>query len=185
MAKPLLTIVTGNEFKFQQLAHSLQEYFDCGQGIFKTYEIQGTGEEILNDKMKRAYEYFKTPILVDDTSLHLEELDGFPGPYIRDFLRHLSPYKMGKKFKGSRVTVVSKIGLMKDSNTIVIGEGVVEGIVSDPKVKDPGIREFDVFFQPDGLDRPLIEFSPEETLKYSHRGNALRDLISKLEMKNN
>lgn len=87
--KEKLIIVTGNELKFRQLAYSLSEFFDCTQGIFKTYEIQGTPEEILEDKMKRAYEYFNAPILVDDTSVHFEVLNGFPGSYIRDFLRCL------------------------------------------------------------------------------------------------
>lgn len=178
--KEKLTIVTGNELKFRQLAHSLSEHFDCEQGIFKTYEIQGVGEEILQDKMTRAYEYFKKPILVDDTSLHFEELGGFPGSYIRDFLRLLPSYQMGKKFKGSRVKVISRLGLMKNPEMIIIGQGVVEGVVVDPKVKDPGFREFDNFIQPDGLDRPLIDFSPEDTMQYSHRGNAVKDLLNKL-----
>jgi inosine triphosphate pyrophosphatase len=180
MIKPTLTIVTGNELKFAQLAHSFDEYFDCKQGIFKTYEIQGKDEDILKDKMVRAHEYFHTPILVEDTSVQFEELNGFPGPYIRDFLRCMSAYDMGKKFKGSRMKVISRLGFMKDGGLSIIGEGSAEGLVVDPKIKDPGIREFDVFFQPDGLDRPLIEFNMEDTLKYSHRGNAVDNLLEKL-----
>ena len=181
--KEKLIIVTGNELKFKQLAYSLDNYFDCEQGIFATYEIQGTGEEILKDKMSRAYQYFKVPILVDDTSVHFEELNGFPGPYIRDFLKFLPSYEMGKKFKGSKVRVISRLGLMKNNDQIIISEGVVEGIVVDPKVENPGFREFDNFFQPDGLDRPLIEFSPEDTMQFSHRGNAVKNLLEKLKTK--
>jgi inosine/xanthosine triphosphate pyrophosphatase family protein len=178
--KEKLTIVTGNPLKFQQLAHSLGEYFDCEQGVFDTYEIQGIEEEIVMDKLARAYDYFKTPVLVDDTSLHLDELNGFPGSYIRDFLRYLPSYDMGKKFKGTRFKLVSRLGLMKDKDTVIMGIGSIEGMVVDPKVKEPGIRVFDNFIQPDGFDRPLIEFTPEETMEFSHRGNAVRDLIIKL-----
>lgn len=178
--KEKLIIVTGNELKFRQLAHVLNEFFDCTQGVFKTYEIQGTPKEILEDKMRRAYEHFNAPILVDDTSVHFDDLNGFPGSYIRDFLCCLPSYEMGKKFKGSKMKVASRLGFMKNPQEIIIGEGIVEGVAVDPKVQDPGIREFENFFQPDGLSTPLIEFTPEETLQYSHRGKAVKDLLKKL-----
>ncbi len=177
---PKLTIVTGNELKFIQIAHALREYFNCEKGIFETYEIQGTPEEILHDKLLRAYDYFKTPVLVDDTSLHLDSLNGFPGSYIRDFLQCMRPYEMGKKFAGTRMKVISRIGLMKSPEDFILGEGVVEGVVSDPKDRDPGLREFELFFQPDGLDRPMIDFEPTEVLSFSHRGKALQNLVEKL-----
>lgn len=181
--KPKLTIVTGNELKFLQIAHALSEYFDCEQGIFKTYEIQGTPEEILQDKLIRSYEHFQAPVLVDDTSLHFDYLNGFPGSYIRDFLQCVKPYDMGKKFVGTRMKVVARLGIALTADDLLISEGVVHGIVVDPQIIDPGVREFDVFFQPDGLDQPLINFSPTDVLQYSHRGLALKNLLALLKEK--
>lgn len=181
--KEKLIIVTGNPLKFEQIDHVLSEYFDCEQKSFATYEIQGTPEEILLDKLNRAYAHFQTPVLVEDTSLHIETLGGFPGPYIRDFLKCIHSYDMGKKFVGSRMSVVSRFGIRFDTDTVIIVAGKVEGLVADPTVKEPGTREFDTFFQPDGLDRPLIEFSPTDVLPFSHRGLALRTLVSSLKEK--
>jgi len=178
--KPKLIIVTGNPLKFRELSAALGEFFDCEQRVLPGYEIQGTPEEILKHKLERAFEAFKQPVLVDDTSVHFEELNGFPGPYIRDFLRAIPSYEMGKKFKGGRISIACRLAIMKNPDDIVIGEGIIHGDVVDPKIIDPGVREFDVFVQVDGTDRPMLEYSPEEKNKFSHRGNAMRDLISKL-----
>ncbi len=175
--KEKLIIVTGNPLKFQQMAHVLGEYFECEQGVFKTYEIQGTPEEILTDKLVRAYAHFQSAVLVEDTSLHFDFLNGFPGSYIRDFLACMRPYEMGKKFVGTRMQVISRLGLIREGDIPLLVEGVCSGVVADPTVTEPGIREFDTFFQPDGLNKPLIEFSPTEVLPFSHRGKALTELV--------
>lgn len=175
--KEKLIIVTGNPLKYEQMSHILSEYFDCEQRTFTTYEIQGTPVEILTDKLARAYEYFQMPVLVEDTSLHFDFLNGFPGPYVKDFLGCMRPYDMGKKFMGTRMQVISRLGLMRGKDAPLLVEGVCSGVVADPTVVEPGIREFDTFFQPDGLDRPLIEFSPTDVLQFSHRGKALLELV--------
>lgn len=178
--KPKLTIVTGNPLKFRELSTELSNFFDCEQGSIDGFEIQGQPEEILQYKLTQAFKKFNQPVLVDDTSVHFEELNGFPGPYMRDFLNAFSSYEMGKKFKGGRISVVCRLGIMKNTNDVIIGEGIIHGLVVDPKPVDPGVREFDLFIQVDGTDKPMIEFTPEEKNKFSHRGNAMRDLLKKL-----
>lgn len=182
--KPKLIIVTGNPLKFGELFSELSEIFDCEQGEAGSFEIQGTPEEILRHKLQQAFLKFRQPVLVDDTSLHFDELNGFPGPYIRDFLKSFSSYEMGKRFKGGRVSVVSRIGIMKNPDDIIIAEGRVEGKVIDPENKNPGIREFELFVQLDGMDRPMIDFPPEEKNTFSHRGKAMKNLLEILNKEN-
>ncbi len=180
--KSKLIIVTGNPLKFRELSAALGEFFDCEQRVLEdNYEIQGAPEEILQHKLLRAYETFKQPVLVDDTSLHFEILGGFPGPYIRDFFRALKPWQMGERFAGSRIEAVCRLGICKGENNITIGEGRVQGVVVKPETKDDNAREFDLFFLPDGVEKVMLEYSPEEKNAFSHRGNAIRDLISKLQ----
>jgi inosine/xanthosine triphosphate pyrophosphatase family protein len=81
------------------------------------------------------------------------------------------------------MSIASRLGLMKDINTSIIVLGIVEGVIVDPIVKEPGIREFETFFQPDGLDKPLIAFSPTDVLPFSHRGKALAELVRALKEK--
>ncbi len=181
--KPKLAIVTGNPLKFRELSIALSEFFDCEQRQIDGYEIQGTPEEIITHKLKKAFTEFKEPVLVDDTSVHFETLNGFPGPYIRDFFKAFTPFAMGEKFAGSRIEVVCRLGLMQGPDDIVIATGKITGDVIQPKVLNDNGREFDLFIQIDGTDRPMIEFSAEEKNKYSHRGNAIRDLVQKLKEK--
>lgn len=179
--KPKLVIVTGNPLKFRELEIKLRDFFDCEQKTMEEYhEIQGEPENILRQKLTYAYQKFKEPVLVDDTSVHFDALHGFPGPYIRDFFTAFKPFEMGEKFAGSRIEIVCRLGLMKDSQNVIIGEGRITGDVVMPKIENDNGREFDLFVQIDGTDRPMIEFDPKEKNKHSHRGRALEHLLSQI-----
>lgn len=179
--KPKLAIVTGNMLKFRELSIALGEFFECEQKQLVGYhEIQGTPEEILKHKLEAAYVQFKEPVLADDTSLHFAALNGFPGPYIKDFFSVMKPWEMGEKFAGTRIQVACRLGICFAPGDIIFGTGIIEGDVIKPASHDDKGTEFDLFIQINGTDKPMIEFTPEEKNKYSHRGMALKDLLVKL-----
>jgi non-canonical purine NTP pyrophosphatase (RdgB/HAM1 family) len=179
--KPKLAIVTGNALKFRELSIALNDFFECEQKQLSDYhEIQGSPEEILKHKLEAAYAEFQEPVLTDDTSLHFAALNGFPGPYIRDFFRVMKPWEMGEKFAGTRIEVACRLGVCFTPGDFVFGTGIISGDVVFPKSRDDRGTEFDLFVKIDGTDRPMIEFTPEEKNKYSHRGLALKDLLDKL-----
>ncbi len=179
--KPKLVIVTGNPLKFREISLKLSEFFDCEQKTLDGYfEIQGTSEEIIRHKLEEAYRRFQEPVLVDDTSLHFAALGGFPGPYIRYFFAAMKPWEMGEKFEGTGIKIVCHLGLCRAPGDILFGEGSVEGTVIKPATHDDKGTEFDLFAQLEGTDKPMIEFTPEEKNRFSHRGRALDDLLGKL-----
>ncbi|KAJ5297541.1 hypothetical protein N7508_007790 [Penicillium antarcticum] len=45
-------------------------------------EIQGTLEEIAADKCRRAAEIVNGPVLVEDSALEFNAMNGLPGPYV-------------------------------------------------------------------------------------------------------
>ncbi len=182
--KPKLLIVTGNAMKFTELSSKLGEFFDCEQKVWNEPEIQGDPEEIIKHKLLRAYEIFKQPVLVDDTSVHFEALNGFPGPYAKDFWKCFTPYQAGVKFAGTRIKIVNHIGLCLEGGKMILTLGVVEGNIVAPKDNDHKGREFDIFMQVDGTNKPMIEFSPEEKNKFSHRGLAMKNLLEILNKEN-
>lgn len=182
--KPKLLIVTDNALKFKELSTGLEEFFNCEQKVLDEPEIQGSPEEIIKHKLISVHKVFGEMILVDDVSLHLDELNGFPGPYIKDFLRCFTPYETGVKFFGSKVKAVCWLGLLHGEGKIIIAQGVVNGKIVKPKGKDHKDRHFDLFFQADGTDRPMIEYSADEKNKFSHRGKAMKNLLKLLKEKN-
>jgi len=178
--KPKLFIVTGSDFKFKELSLKLSEFFDCEQKDWNEPEIQGDPEEIIKHKLKTAYEIFKRPVLVDDVSVHVGELNGFPGPYMKDFFKCFTPEEMGKKFAGTRISATCRLGLCRGEGDIVITEGTFHGKIIPPKNNEHLGRYFELFVQLDGTDKPMLEYSIEEKNEFSHRGKAMRKLLEML-----
>ena len=182
--KPKLFIVTGSPMKFRELSIRLNEFFDCEQRDWNEPEIQGTSEEIIKHKVARAYEIFKHPVLVDDVAVYFDELNGFPGPYMKSFIECMPVQEMGVKFAGTKVKAVCLLGLALSEEKIIIAEGIINGIVVKPKNKEHNGTYFDLFFQVDGTDKPMIEFTPEEKNEFSHRGLAMKNLLEILKKEN-
>ena len=179
--KPKLFIVTGSSFKFQDLAAKLSEYFDCEKREWHEHEIQGDPEEIIRHKLKRAYEIFKHPVLVDDVSVAIEALNGFPGPYMKDFWKHFTPQEMGVKFTGSGVSATCRLGLCRGEDDIVIAEGTHHGKIITPTHNNHKGREFELFVQLDGMDKVMLDMTEEERKNLTHRGKAMKNLLEILE----
>src|SRR3989338_653812 len=181
--KPKLLIVTGSAFKFQDLSLKLGEFFDCEQKIWSGHEIQGEPDEIIRHKLKTIYEIFKQPVLVDDVEVNIEELNGFPGPYMKDFWKCFNPYEMGNKFAGSRISATCRLGLCRQEGEAIISKGTFHGKIITPKDNKHKGREFELFVQLDGTDKPMIEYSVKEQNEFSHRGRAMKNLLEILKNK--
>ena len=179
--KPKLLVVTGSPFKFQDLSAKLSEFFDCEQRDWNQPEIQGDPEEIIKHKLEKAYSLFKQPVLVDDVSVDMEALNGFPGPYMKDFWKCFNPEEMGKKFAGSRINATCRLGLCRGVGDIVIAKGTFHGKIVAPKHNSHKGRWFELFVQLDGTDKVMLEYTTEEKNTFSHRGKAMKNLLDILE----
>jgi non-canonical purine NTP pyrophosphatase (RdgB/HAM1 family) len=179
--KPKLAIVTSNPLKFTELALALRDHFDCEQKEFEgLYEIQGTPEEILQHKMREAYVRAGMPVLVDDVSLHLEALNGFPGSYIKDFSKAIPPAEMGKRYAGTRVEVFCRIGLVLSDEKQIVAVGSFRGDIVEPH---PGVEHpwnFDICVRVDGTDKVMDDYTSAEKNTFSHRGLAIKNLLEQL-----
>src|SRR3989344_138251 len=182
--KPKLFIVTGSPFKFGDLSAKLGEFFDCEQKVWDEHEIQGSPDEIIRHKLKRAYEIFKHPVLVDDVSVDMEALGGFPGPYMKDFWKHMTPYEMGNKFAGTKISSTCRLGLCRGEDDMIIAEGTFHGTIIAPKDNNHKGRDFALFVKLDDMDKVMLEYKPEEFYEFSHRGRAMKKLLEILEAEN-
>jgi inosine triphosphate pyrophosphatase len=79
--------ITGNQQKTDYLSRQLG--VDLEHRSIDLLEIQSTDlHEIVDHKLKQAYELCQRPVLVEDVSLAFNALGDLPGPYIKWFIEH-------------------------------------------------------------------------------------------------
>lgn len=85
--------ITGNSNKlkeFTQIIGDVENYeFICKK--IDLPEFQGEPEEIARQKCLTALNIVNAPVLVEDSSLCFNALNGLPGPYIKWFVEKLEP----------------------------------------------------------------------------------------------
>ncbi|KAF2238576.1 non-canonical purine NTP pyrophosphatase, rdgB/HAM1 family, partial [Viridothelium virens] len=100
MAPRTLNFITGNKSKLAEVKAILGESVDIQSRSIDLPEIQGTIEEISQDKCRRAADAIDGPVLVEDTCLCFDALQELPGPYIKWFLQALGPHDLHKLLAG-------------------------------------------------------------------------------------
>jgi len=140
-------------------------------------------EEVVSHKAAAAFERVGSPVLVEDTSLELAGMGGFPGPLVRWLLASVGPAgicRVAASFGDPRATVRC-LACASDGAREVLGLGVVRGVIAEaPR----GVRGFgwDTAFVPDGCGGRTygeMEETEKNTLSHRHRALvALRDALS-------
>ncbi len=176
-----LLFVTGNQNKLEEARKII------GNGLASAkidlQEIQGTAEEIVQEKARTAFEILKKPLFVEDTGLVFEALGELPGPYIKSFLKNVDLLRL------HNIALLDGVGRARaecyvayaDSGGINIFKGVCNGKIVLPK----GSTDFgwDPIFQPDGFTDTFATMGDAKN-KISHRGKAFAKLIDFLKDKN-
>lgn len=151
-------------------------------------EIQGNVEEIISAKIEAARKLSTSfPILVDDTALEIEALNGWPGPYVKEFLESFKPdgiVKLVTKIDptNTKAKAICSLGYLESAEADpIFGYGYVEG---ELKLRPDGQYSgfgFDPVFFPGIGDKSFNDLSLEEKGNMSHRAGALLDLCKKLQ----
>jgi non-canonical purine NTP pyrophosphatase (RdgB/HAM1 family) len=135
-------------------------------------------EEVVRRKAATAHRRLGVPVLVEDTSLELAGLEGFPGPLVRWMLASVGPAgicRIAHSFDDPRATVRC-VACASDGNEEVIGHGLVHGSIA-PRVR--GRRGFgwdSTFIPDDGDGRTYAEMEEAEKNTISHRRRAFEAL---------
>lgn len=172
MKRRELHFVTTNANKLRELSAMLRQ--PLRQTSLDIAEIQTTDlEELVEYKLRKAYESIKQPVIVEDTSLYFEAWNGLPGPLVKWFVEHLGPRGMAKAlsgFENHRARAVCCLGYTPDGNARYFFKGEVRGRIVSPR----GSFEFgwDPIFQPDGAAQTFGEMNSAEKQKLSMRGRA-------------
>lgn len=146
-------------------------------------EIQSLDlEEVVRRKAAAAHRRLGMPVLVEDTSLELAALGGFPGPLVRWLLASVGPQGICRIVLGfGDVRATARcIACASDGAAEEIGIGVVGGTISATPRGGRGFG-WDCTFVPDeGDGRTFAEMEPAEKNAISHRRRAfeaLRDAL--------
>ncbi|MFA6955339.1 MAG: non-canonical purine NTP pyrophosphatase [Thermoanaerobaculia bacterium] len=137
-------------------------------------EIQAaTLEEIVHAKLERARESVAGPLLVEDVSLGLGALGGFPGPYVRWLLESAGGAGLAAIARSltDRSAIARCALACWDGRTVSLFVGETAGeILLEPR----GSSGFgwDAWFLPRGASHTYAEMPGEEKDRISHRSRA-------------
>uniref|UniRef100_A0A1I7YA36 Inosine triphosphate pyrophosphatase n=1 Tax=Steinernema glaseri TaxID=37863 RepID=A0A1I7YA36_9BILA len=174
-----LRFVTGNANKLREVKAILNGGKITVESVdVDLPEYQGTPDEIARRKCLDAVDHVKGAVLVEDTALCFNAYGGLPGPYVKWFLKNLTPEGLPRMLAGFE----DKTGYALCTFAYCEGPGKeVQLFVGrcDGKIVEPrGENKFgwDSCFQPDGFEQTYAEMDGEVKNKISHRGRALQAL---------
>lgn len=143
--------ITGNQNKADYLAASLG--FALEHEKINLDEIQSADpREVIEHKVKQAYEIIKRPVLVEDTSLGFAALGGLPGPFVKFFIEAENGLEnMCRMLDGfnDRGALASATYGYYDGITIRFFTGQLGGFIVDHP-KGSGGYGWDKIFAPEG-----------------------------------
>lgn len=167
-----LYFVTGNAGKFSE-AHSLIP--DLRQLDIDLPEIQEVDPTaIIREKLAEARRQVEGELLVEDTSLYMECLNGLPGPLIKWFLQEMgveSLAGLAVRLGDDRAEAKTIIGHANSAGQVRFFEGAIVGRVVPPR--GAGGFGWDSIFQPMGSDKTFAEMTAPEKRGMSMRAMAI------------
>ena len=146
-------------------------------------DIDVPEEQTLDPRLviQRKLEFAKTvhagPLVVEDTSLYLDGLNGFPGPLIKWMLQSVGNqgiYDLCHKINNRGAVARTVIGYDDGEGKPEFFEGEIHGQIVAPYGNE-GFG-WDEIFQPEGLNETFAEMGDEFKPEFSMRTMAFRKL---------
>ncbi len=155
-------------------------------------DIPETADTLQGNALQKAqfvHERYQCDCFADDTGLEIDALGGRPGVYsaryagegcsfddnVRKVLKELENVPLEQRTARFRTVVA----LIWQGKTYYF-EGKVEGLMTLERHGAEGFG-YDPIFLPDGYDQTFAEMDAAEKNRISHRGRAVRALVSFLE----
>lgn len=178
----IIHFITGNEGK----ARELQAFVpNVRQLKVDLPEIQSLDpHKIIRAKLEAAFAHHKGPLMVEDTSLCVEGLQGLPGPLVKWFEQTIGDtgiYKMAQCFGNMHATARVVIGYAEHPGDTHFFEGTISGTIVAPRGTN-GLG-WDIIFQPDGHHQTFAEMTANEKNAVSMRRLAAEQLHAYLQKK--
>lgn len=177
-----ITFITGNQGKADYLAKYLNH--PIAHKKVDLDEIQSLDlKEIVEHKVRQAFEIIKGPVIVEDVSLEFEALNGLPGPFIKFFVDNV-PFKTicsmidGKSRKATAKCVFGYY----DGENLELFEGKLGGKIAEAPSGENGYG-WDKIFIPEGYKITRASMSEEDDRKTYLMIKPFKELKNFLEKK--
>jgi len=175
-----LEIATSNLDKIKEFQRILKDFQIVGKKI-DIEEIQSLdSSKVISHKAKDAYrENNYNPILVEDTSLAIKGMGGWPGTYVKDLFENSEMRSLvcSTWLQGKDRSALAKVTIgLYDGVEVHIWEGKVEGVIVDAPIGMKGFGWDDIFI-PKGSKKTFAEMDAEEKDKYSMRVAAIKSFF--------
>lgn len=178
-----LYYVTGNAYKFETVAHYVQQHapeIEIVQAkIADLHEIQESDQKVVAiDKARKAWQVLKKPLLVDDDGIYFEKYRDFPGVFTKQVYECLGVEGLYKLVQAGdaatcKVTMVYWYG----PENYEVFEGICPGTIAEKPTftADPG----DPMFIPKGSNKNCAElYASGEWAHYDYRIDALKKFLT-------
>jgi len=173
-----MLLITGNKNKIKEFEEILG--FKINSQSLDIEEIQGIDvEEVSENKARKAYEILKETIIVEDSGLFFNALNGLPGALIKWFEKKLSYQEICDLIKGDRGATAKICISYFDGKNLEQFVGEVKGIISESPKGENGFG-WDSIFIPEGASKTFAEMETLEKHNVSMRRIALDKMKSKL-----
>lgn len=190
-----LIIATQNKGKLKEISRALAEVgidvegMDNYPGLVPAVEDGTTFKENAKKKAQAIVQQTGKPCLADDSGLTVEALQGRPGVYSARYAGEgatdsennlLLLREMAQIVDGQRQAAFCCVmALCYPNGECLFFEGRLEGHILRGEQGDGGFG-YDPLFQVDGDHRSLAQISIDEKNSISHRGKALKKMISRV-----
>ena len=129
------------------------------------------------------------PIIADDSGMEIEAMDNQPGLHSARFAEQHGGHANAiqailqelKKKDNRKARFVCDIILVNEDEKPLLFEGIVDGHIADEPYGEGGFG-YDPIFVVNELNKTYAEMSQEEKNKVSHRGKALKKLLTYLKI---
>jgi non-canonical purine NTP pyrophosphatase (RdgB/HAM1 family) len=187
MAKKLckkLYYVTSNSGKFQEVSTYLSEHcphIELEQLDFDIEEIQTDDQmKIAIDKAKKAWNFAKKPLLIDDAAIYFNRYTKFPGTMSKFVSLGMGFEGIKRIFdEGDKAYLLLYMVYIDGPESYKVFEGRCDGYLTKPKTFDahPNLP-YDAYFVPDNekLTYAQIRNTPLAA-KYLYRLQALKKFL--------
>ena len=171
---------TNNINKFNEARAILTKYnISVAMLRVKNSELQNDSlKEIAQTSALEIFKKYNLPILLEDSGLFIDVLNGFPGPYaayVYKTIGNSGILTLMEKKTNRTATFKTAIVYCDSKNNLKCFEGEIIGEITNKTIIDPSISGFgfDPIFQPKGSPKVFAEMSIAEKNLFSHRARAM------------